>query len=463
MLQGLMRAGDASLNDKRKDLFQVNDNQKGRRFSKSSLQRIANAVFPAVLLFVIAGIGSVLLSVQACWSLEPTEILMVTNKNAPDSLPLARYYMGKRGIPDENWLEISVTDHEQCSRDEYEKKIALPIRKYLTERNYLGPPLRCIVTVYGVPLTITKTDLSLNEKAVLTDMQGKSHLLNLQLQSLKDNEKGKRKAIQNELDPINNKINFFKKANKGAAVDSELALVLQKGYPLLGWLPNPLYRDYDGTPFQKLADGILMTCRLDGPSAQIVRRMIDDSLTAERKGLIGKAYFDARWPYPGDKPLTDYARYDRSIQRAADLVKKSGVMPAILDEKPTLFQPGECPDAALYCGWYSLGKYVDAFTWRKGAVAYHIASSECTTLKQKGSQVWCKRMLEEGAAAVVGPVDEPYVQAFPVPEVFFGLLMEGSLTLAECYAAGTPYMSWRMVLIGDPLYRPFINAGRKAN
>ena len=50
-----------------------------------------------------------------------------------------------------------------------------------------------------------------------------------------------------------------------------------------------------------------------------------------------------------------------------------------------------------------------------------IASSECATLKQKGSQVWCKRMLEEGAAAVIGPVDEPYVQAFPVPEVFFGL------------------------------------------
>ena len=104
-------------------------------------------------------------------------------------------------------------------------------------------------------------------------------------------------------------------------------------------------------------------------------------------------------------------------------------MPVKLDSTERLFQPGEAPDpdAALYCGWYSLGKYVDAFTWRPGSVAYHIASSECATLKQKGSQVWCKRMLEEGAAAVIGPVDEPYVQAFPVPEVFFGLLVEGSL------------------------------------
>ena len=89
----------------------------------------------------------------------------------------------------------------------------------------------------------------------------------------------------------------------------------------------------------------------------------------------------------------------------------------------------------MYCGWYSLGKYVDAFTWRPVAIAHHITSSECANLKQKGSQFWCKSLLEEGAAAVIGPVDELYVHAFPVPEVFFGLLLEGSLTLVECYVA----------------------------
>ena len=127
----------------------------------------------------------------------------------------------------------------------------------------------------------------------------------------------------------------------------------------------------------------------------------------------------------------------------------------VLDDKPDLFQKGQCPKAALYCGWYSLGKYVDAFDWVPGAVGYHIASSECTTLKQRGSQVWCKRMLEEGAAAVVGPTSEPYVQAFPVPELFFGLLVSGRLSLAECYILSTPFLSWQMVLVGDPLYRPF--------
>ncbi len=64
-------------------------------------------------------------------------------------------------------------------------------------------------------------------------------------------------------------------------------------------------------------------------------------------------------------------------------------------------------------------KYVDAFKWQPGAVGYHIASSECSTLKAAGSQVWCKMMLEKGVAATLGPVGEPYLQAFPPPEVFF--------------------------------------------
>jgi uncharacterized protein (TIGR03790 family) len=64
-------------------------------------------------------------------------------------------------------------------------------------------------------------------------------------------------------------------------------------------------------------------------------------------------------------------------------------------------------------------------------------------------------MIEEGVCATVGPVAEPYVQAFPMPEVFFGFLSEGILSLAECYMVSLPFLSWKMVLIGDPLYHPF--------
>ncbi len=62
-------------------------------------------------------------------------------------------------------------------------------------------------------------------------------------------------------------------------------------------------------------------------------------------------------------------------------------------------------------------------------------------------------MLDNGIAATVGPVGEPYVQSFPLPEIFFDVLAQGKLTLAESYLVSLPYLSWKQVLVGDPLYR----------
>ncbi|MBE9571010.1 MAG: hypothetical protein IMF11_10305, partial [Proteobacteria bacterium] len=80
--------------------------------------------------------------------------------------------------------------------------------------------------------------------------------------------------------------------------------------------------------------------------------------------MHGTAYFDARWPAPGDKKVSGYAFYDRAIHNAARLVEKSRSMPVVLDSQQKLFEPGQCPGAALYCGWYRLAHYVDAFTWK---------------------------------------------------------------------------------------------------
>jgi uncharacterized protein (TIGR03790 family) len=278
------------------------------------------------------------------------------------------------------------------------------------------------------------------------------------LEALPAGAKEEKERLAKDLAAVDADIARAQKSDQSASVDSEIALAAAGAYPLAAWVPNPFFLGYRNEKLAVDKSQALMVSRLDGPDGKTVRRIIDDTLAAEAQGLSGRAYFDARWPEPAGGPKGGYELYDASIHRAARLVAESGRMPVKIDSTERLFQPGDCPDAALYCGWYSLGEYVNAFTWKPGAVAYHIASSECVTLKQKASRVWCKRMLETGAAAVIGPVDEPYVQAFPVPEIFFALLVDGYLTLAECYAASAPWLSWRMVLIGDPLYRPFANA-----
>ncbi len=248
------------------------------------------------------------------------------------------------------------------------------------------------------------------------------------------------------------------KHDQGAAVDSELALVLAGTYPLKGWVANPYFTGFQQQQLPLGKDEVLMVARLDGPSEKIVRRIIDDSLATEAVGLKGTAYFDARWAKPdAQKKLEGYAFYDNSLHLAAERIKSSRKMKAVVNDKEALFQPGEAPGAALYAGWYSLARYVDAFDWAAGGGRLSHRQQGMRTLRPATSQGWCKRMLEDGIAATVGPVAEPYLQAFPVPEVFFSVLIDGYYTLAEAYFLSLPYLSWQMVLVGDPLYRPFRN------
>lgn len=240
-----------------------------------------------------------------------------------------------------------------------------------------------------------------------------------------------------------------------AAVDSELTLALAPRHQLSKWLPNPFNARFDKfSAIAGIRQKTLMVGRLDGPTPEIARRLVDDALTVEAQGLQGVFYIDARG-LQGDDKYGGYAWYDHHLLQLYDLLKQRSTLKVVLDQNPDVFPPGSCPDAALYCGWYSLAKYVPAFKWVKGAVGFHVASAEATTLKQQGSNVWCKRMLEEGVAATLGPVAEPYLMSFPLPDEFFPLLMSGQKPLLEVYFRTLPQLSWMQILIGDPLYTPF--------
>ena len=406
----------------------------------------------AILTFLLLSF----LPVTNAFALLPEEILLIVNREVAAGVDLAEYYRLARQIPSDNLLRVSMTDQEDCSRHEYNEKLLDPLRGYLA--NHADKKIRCLLIFYGIPLRVDATELS---AAVWRKVEGLKHArkeIDWQLQN-EDLKVAERQRAQDKSKQLAAEIKKLRRSGERAAVDSELALALNPSYPLAGWQPNPYFVGFSKRkkqlPFNK--DQVLFVSRLDGPTPAIVRRMIDDSLYAERRGLQGDAWFDARWPLPQKKSLKGYALYDASIHKAASLTAQVSSLAVHLDEKDRLLQPGEAPNAALYCGWYSLGRYVAAFDWQRGAVGYHIASSECTTLKKTESQVWCKRMLEAGVAATLGPVAEPYVQGFPLPELFFNFLLDGYYALAESYFLSLPYLSWQMILIGDPLYRPFRN------
>jgi len=390
-------------------------------------------------------------------ALEPENILVIANRNADKSVGLAKYSMEKRSVPQDHLLALWVTDRETCTREAYERKVLPPVVRWL--REHPEKFIQCLVTVYGVPLKVLQPEMTAEEQAQYDAYEEERKQIQEQVNRMEE-ETEEKEQLEQALRSVREKMARVSKRDQRASLDSELALALAAPYDLSGRIPNPYFLGYKGNSLSSMParEEILLVSRLDGPSPEIVRRIVDDAVEVEKQGLHGNAYFDARWPRPPESNEPEkfgYGFFDLSIHRAAERVRKSGRTPVQLDAEGSVFPEGSCPEAALYCGWYSYGKYVDAFEWRPGPVGYHIASSECTTLRNRKSPGWCKRMLEEMVAATLGPVWEPYVQAFPAPEIFFGLLVDGRWTLAECYALSLPFWSLQMVLVGDPLYRPF--------
>ena len=366
---------------------------------------------------ILALLGSVEGAIEV--GLQSENVVIVVNDAVPESARLGEYYALKRGIPADNICHIKTVGTEVVTREAYAETIEAPIREFLKKR--LGQmrvalpegelvlklaerQARCLVTTWGVPL---KIDGFVDTQEMMKSM--------------------------------------------AAGVDSELALLPQGSHILNGARPNPYYGQ--DQPFDTLlVRQMLMVCRLDGPSPEVVRRMIDDALWAEEHGLQGRAYFDIR---STSKP--GYVEGDRWIRAAYERLRLTG-MPAALDTAPEMI-PVEYPmsEAAFYLGWYH--EVVSGpvsrrdFQFARGAVAYHLHSFAAWTVRTS-SEKWAGPLLAKGAACTMGSVYEPFLLGSPQLDIFTDRLCQG-YTFAEASYMSQRLLSWMATFLGDPLYRPF--------
>jgi len=249
-------------------------------------------------------------------------------------------------------------------------------------------------------------------------------------------------------------LDYFQTPETIAAVDSELSLLWWGYYSRARWVRNPLNYKFENLP----APRTLMVMRLDGPQSGTARDIIVSSLKAERDGLSGKVVIDSRGiPRIKEGHVDGYGAYDETLRNLSEIVRTKTSLKQVFDSHPDVLAAHTVQDVAIYCGWYSLQHYVPSCSFVPGAVGYHIASLELVTLHQEKGSGWVRGLLDDGMAATMGAVGEPYLAAFPAADEFFPLLFTGKLTLAEVYWKTQLTSSWMMTMIGDPLYTPFKN------
>ncbi len=351
------------------------------------------------------------------------DVVVVYNSAMAESKDVAEHYASMRGVPASQVLGIPLPRTEVMSRAQYREQLQQPLLKFVEnqklftfERSKVSEAtVRYIVLCYGVPLKIA-ADPTITEK----------------------------------IDP---KLKGDQR-NNGAAVDSELATLpsVYQNLVLAGPLQNPIYRTTNSAAISP-TNGIIMVARLDGPSVEIARSLVDKAVQAERDGLWGRAYIDMRGITNGP-----FAEYDTNFLVAAEAAQRSG-FETVVDKSPNTF-PASFPmsQIALYAGWYD-ENVSGPFTRKNvefmpGAFAYHLHSFDAQTLRSTNTH-WAGPFLAQGVAATMGAVDEPYLSGLPDAAVFFTRWLLLHMTYGESAYSSFVTVSWQGTVIGDPLYNPF--------
>ncbi|MBI5383102.1 MAG: TIGR03790 family protein [Verrucomicrobia bacterium] len=368
-------------------------------------------------------------------SAEPgASAVVVFNSRLAESKEVAAHYAKLRQVPDKQVLGLDLPTTETMTRAEFKKQLQTPLYDELVAKGFfkLGPPeagpdgasqrrrvlhssIRYLVLCYGVPLKIPHDDTLAEEGAL---------------------------KLQPEL------------RKNGAAVDSELVLLPlgRDKIMLAGLVPNPFYGTaVTNLPRIQATNGVLLVARLDGPTPAIARGLVDKAMEAEKYGLWGRAYFDARGLTNGS-----YLLGDEWIRGAAKVARQMG-FETVLDDAGAVFSDTfPLSDVALYAGWYE-GDACGPFALPEvelmpGALAYHLHSFSAATLRST-TQHWAGPLLAKGATATVGYTDEPYLSATSDIAVLLRNFLHGA-SFGEAAWSAERGFSWQTTVVGDPLYRP---------
>jgi len=367
-------------------------------------------------------------------SMVADQIVVVANRNIPESIELAKYYMDARDIPESHLCLLDLPDSEILSRQKYESDLRDPLLNFLRRQKLieqvkrnpaevnlheshwrtLSSSIRYIVSIYGVPLKIADTRWRI------------TRLIEDRLRRFQDRD--------------------------SAAVDSELTMLLYDNYPLKGPQSNPLFNHHFLTELDSANSPFLIAARLDAPEPKQVRKMVDDALWAERYGLLGRAYFDSRGIKSGGYYIGDYW-----LNEAYERFAREGYE-CILDKSDYVWGVGFPMDhAVIYMGWYAknvVGPFMrEDFRFQRGAVAYHIHSSSAVSLKTD-SAFWAGPLLARGAAVTIGAVSEPFLGFTPQLNLFADRLCSGRDFGSSVYMSLSS-VSWAVTVVGDPLFTPF--------
>jgi uncharacterized protein (TIGR03790 family) len=332
-------------------------------------------------------------------------VLVVHDALDPGSIEVADYYCLRRSIRADHRLAIRADPVEEVSLAEYLARIEAPVRAFL-DRAALRDSIDFIVLTRGIPLRIHENGCSVDA--------------------------------------------FL------GAMDVPVEPPLHREAAGLRRLANPYYGQTKR--FRHREFGIYLVTRLDGYDVADALALVDRSLAARSESGPFLLDLDPRYESPG------YAEVNAAARRAAPMLRARGLRVVLEDTKA--FAHGTRPLAG-YFSWGSNDGSFDPATYRAlrflpGALAETAVSTSGRTFRScTGGQSLVADLVTGGVTGVKGYVSEPTTASLCRADILFDRYAAG-YTLAESFAAASPLVKWKDVVVGDALCAPYVRGGRAA-
>lgn len=356
-------------------------------------------------------------------------VLILANRDNGESLAVARHYAERRGLPESSIVALAMPLTEQITWPEFVTSIWNPLLREAIARGDIdamamslkdelgrtkivasGHRLDALVVCRGVPLRVAHDDTLFDEKS-------SPLAVNASLRSVE------------------------------GSVDSELALLAVNCPVIAAFVPNPVSAANSEAALERALREVIPIGRLDGPSLEDAKGLVDLALKAERDGLAGRAYVDI-----GGK----HAQGDEWLEACVGELAALGFETDVDRKETTLSATSRFDAPVLYFGWYAAdlnGPFAaPGFRFPPGAIALHIHSFSAQTLRSP-TRGWSGPLVARGVTATFGNVGEPYLQFTHQPHLFLRAIAQGS-PLGVAALRSINALSWKGIVLGDPLYRP---------
>lgn len=326
-------------------------------------------------------------------------VLLIVNDASNSSRRIAASYRLKHNLPEENVCHLWTSCSRQISRSRFRQEILDPVGRHL-RRHQLQDRVLYIVTTMGLPLLVE------GDQGPIGDM---------------------------------------------AAVDSELTMLyrylLFGRFQTYGRIENPYFalRDLDRSflPFQHRDFDIYLVSRITGSSVREALNLIEDGTGSAGAGKGSLFYFDPSCST--NARLAEWTRLAESRLKERGLTVISGQRQETAPGIPLLGYVVARPAASE----------TNRPRWAPGALSLELYANSAldrgqrTGPVQSGVENGSDRERPEPSGRVVYTGD-PTLDGYIRPQIFFPAITEGYNLVESCFRA-TRYLSWRQVLIGDPL------------